>query len=593
MKLLKKSVMVDGDCNCPECMADRDEVDYEKVCADAIAELYPYWVDALPRVCDINTGYLGRNTNLRYCRTFHQEYYIQLLSDLELIATKNKRWKAAFPDKEAGYCVDCGLIHELKNELPLNGVNRPVCQNCWDSYYLKCDYCGTLTNKHGSVSYQLDYDYDDWENGHNIKRMCRRCYTEHFLKCGRCQMPVDREHWVNISLECGHPNEERTWNMYEVDGQLMQEEDFWDMGEEEANDHIVEIRKPWAVACPHCAEDAITQCDKCGANVVEWKRMKMGWRGDVIKVCQACYHNRQVVKAYDYSVKPKFKYAPVEPTLSQMLYYGVEIEMEYPGKIVDWVDGKPMRLQDRGLEELGQEIMDWWDDDFCYIKHDGTLDFGYEAVTHPFTWNWFIDNQDKWIEFLTWLRELGFQASYYSPRKNKFTCGMHVHMSKEAFTRMHLYKFVHFMYKKSTRPFINAIAERAGSQYADFQVADSKYAVKVGKDKKNASGKRHSAINLLGGHAHEKGRAPAECQTCEVRIFQGFLEPVKFFKNMEFLQSLYEFTSCNAPRDMQVKKYLEHLLNDKGRWMALLNFIKYNDDINSSYAYVRNLMKGV
>ncbi len=593
MDRLSQNQFKDGECNCPDCMVDREEVDHEQVCADAIADLYPYWSEELPRKFDNDLGYLGRQTNLRYEMIGSQGYFLTLMNELENVHLHNVAWKEHFPDIAGAYCVDCGHLAEHEHELRIGGVNRPVCKACWDDYYLKCPVCNETVNKHGSVNFQPDFDHDKWEHGEGIKRMCRKCYTENFMKCQRCSMPVDEEHWENVSLLAGHPNPERMLLMYELNGQLVHEEDFWDNGDEPNPDDAIEIFKPWAVTCNHCIENAAIQCDKCEQDMLRWKARKIEWRGEILKVCQQCYTNRQVVKNYDYAVKPQFTYANAEPTLASMLYYGIEIEMEYRGKVIAWENGKAVRDQNQSLERLGQDIMDWWPNDFCYIKHDGTLEYGYEAVTHPFTWNWYQENQDQWIDFLLFLREIGFKAYYFSERKGKYTCALHVHMSKEAFTRMHLYKFVHFMYKKSTRPFINAIAERSGSQYADFQVADSKYAVKVGKDKKNASGRRHSAVNLLGGHAHEKGRAPEECQTCEVRIFQGYLEPVKFFKNMEFLQSLYEFTHYHSPKEMQVKKYLGYLLEQKGKFPAIVDFIKYNKDINSSYAYVSKLMKGV
>ncbi|MHA2063937.1 MAG: hypothetical protein ACXABY_06085 [Candidatus Thorarchaeota archaeon] len=565
---LSKVPYVFGQCNCAEC-ANEEPIDYHTMCADAITELYPQWAETLPRAYNHKLEYLNRDTNLRYIKYDTQDYWINLLRQLKCTNDLNKFTANELPDVDMIYCADCGSLHEQKE---LDGDELPICQTCFNNYYIRCNVCGELKNSHGSVNYQPEFDFEKWSRGNrnDIKRICRRCYVEQFMKCSKCRMPITDEQWINVSLLSGHRHETHVVNMM--------------LDDEPAPDaNILFIERPHVVVCPTCNQNAVGQCDRCGDDVLKWQRRKIRWQGDVIMVCRTCYEARRVIKAYDYAVRPKFRYAESEPTLASMLYYGVEIEMEY----------NTTRMDAPPLEERGQAIMDWWPNDFCYIKHDGTLEYGYEAVTHPFSWGWFMENRNKWIDFLSWLREIGFKAHYYSDAKGKYTCGLHVHMSKDGFSRMHLYKFVHFMYKKSTRPFINAIAERTGSQYADFQVADSKYAVQVGKDKKNASGKRHSAINLMGGHAHEHGRAPEECQTCEIRIFQGFLEPVKFLKNMEFLHSLYEFTAQHSPRDMQLKKYLEYLLLKPNRFPALLDFIKYNEDINRSYAYVHKLMKGV
>lgn len=578
LKKLQANHFKFGECNCPDC---RDaEINFEKLFEDAVADLYPYWSNNLPNMYRQDKAYLNRNTDLRYMKYGTQDYWVQLLVTLRDVERWNEGAKEQFPAPLI-YCVDCGCLHNEKEHVD----GKPICHSCFDRYYMTCGICGETKGSHGSIVYQPEFDYQKWNNGRNadVKRMCRACYAERFMKCSRCSMPVDEEHWHNVSLFCGHEEEMTVHPMRVAENAQVWDEEFGEFVEADPDVQLIE--RPHAVHCDTCNEGGIKACDRCGDQWVVWKLRKMIWRGDEMTVCPKCVQAKRVIKAYDYAVKPQFAYASAEPTLSKMLHYGVEIEMEY---IKGLMDGDAPHL-----ERQGQRIMDWWPNDFCYIKHDGTLEYGYEAVTHPFTWGWFQENKDKWIEFLLWLRELGFKANYYSPRKEKYTCGMHVHMSKDGFSRMHLYKFVHFMYKKSTRPFVNAIAERAGSQYADFQVADAKYAHRVGKDKKNASGKRHSAINLLGGHAHEHGRAPKECQTCEVRIFQGYLEPVKFFKNMEFLQSLYEFTACHSPREMQLKKYLEYLVLKPNKFPALLNFIKYNKDINGSYAYVRKLMKGV
>lgn len=578
---LRKPNMVAHECNCAECRALR--TNYKEICQQAIDDLYPEFRNGLPRILMPEYDFMQRDVPLRYhAYQDPAHFYRELLACLKSIDEHNtKIIRAAGRQAQLVYCVDCGKAHKEKEHLIIDGENKPVCDECFDTYYCKCDWCNEIKSAIGSVMYQPKFNPKKWkrDDDRHVKALCRECYVANFMKCSSCGMPLDKDHWVNISKYLGYEDEEHevvlNTNGQIINHQLLIVEDGLGFDED-----TIRVTRPHAVVCKACEKNSIRTCPRCGR---DWHKSKLRlafYNDEEAYLCPQCVDALRVIKRYDYACKPRFAYAQTEPTLASMLHYGVEIEMEYVKKEVP-------------LEIVGEKIINFWPNDFCYIKHDGSLDFGYEAVTHPFTWAHLMEHKDDWISFLLYLRDLGFKAHYYSDRREQYTCGMHVHMSKDAFTRMHLYKFVHFMYKKSTRPLVTAIAERQKSQYADFQIADGKYAVRVGKDKKNYSGKRNSAINLLGGHAHEQGKAPAECKTCEVRIFQGRLEPSAFFKNMEFLQSLYEFSSFNSPRDMQVKKYLEYLLLKPNRWRCLLDFIKYNHYINKSYAYVENLMKGV
>jgi hypothetical protein len=257
------------------------------------------------------------------------------------------------------------------------------------------------------------------------------------------------------------------------------------------------------------------------------------------------------------------------------LLYGFEIEVENLG---DKVDDRWRPRQTRN--ELANKCLDFLGKDECYCVHDGSLRMspegaGLEIVTQPRSWQLYKEQKEKFTDFCLKLREWGCQS--YRPG----TAGFHAHMSKAAFTRLHLYKFIDFLLKSSTSDFRKAIAQRGGNDYTRFHGNDVKDTKKFAKDKYNPSGDRYSAVNLTNK------------DTVEIRIFRGTLEPLWFHKNIEFLHSLYRFSRDNRLQDMIVYKYICYILENRNEYRCLIDFIKDNTDINRRYTSIRKLMKGI
>ena len=61
-----------------------------------------------------------------------------------------------------------------------------------------------------------------------------------------------------------------------------------------------------------------------------------------------------------------------------------------------------------------------------YCKHDGSLDDGFEIVTHPMSLEYHI-NEMPWCEVLGKAQQLGYRSHQAN------TCGLHVHVSRKAF----------------------------------------------------------------------------------------------------------------------------------------------------------------
>jgi hypothetical protein len=188
-----------------------------------------------------------------------------------------------------------------------------------------------------------------------------------------------------------------------------------------------------------------------------------------------------------------------------------------------------------------------------YFKNDGSLNNGFEIVTHPLTFS-YIKHSAK--DFENALNELSNNA-YNSYNAN--TCGMHIHISKKAFGTWQLYKFMKFFAENV--PFIVAISQRKIEklvQWANIEDNDDNALMYKAK-KKEGNSARYVAINLQ------------NYSTIEVRIFRGTLNFQSFMKNIEFVHALYMFTK--ESKIITLDSFKEYIANSC-EYSNLKKFIK-------------------
>lgn len=93
-------------------------------------------------------------------------------------------------------------------------------------------------------------------------------------------------------------------------------------------------------------------------------------------------------------------------------YMGVELEIDMAGE---------SNASAREILSLANR-----NDSHIYCKHDGSLEEGFEIVTHPMS----LEYQQKempWADILKKAMQLGYQSHLAR------TCGFHVHVSRDAF----------------------------------------------------------------------------------------------------------------------------------------------------------------
>lgn len=219
-----------------------------------------------------------------------------------------------------------------------------------------------------------------------------------------------------------------------------------------------------------------------------------------------CEEEDSIINSYSYRPYPSFKYLQNE-SLTLTPFYGIELEVE-----------------NKTNKNSNNDMAECIEDSHLYFKSDGSLQNGFEIVTHPLSFNWIHENKDKFEGMLNDLKLWGFN-SYDSN-----TCGMHIHISKKSFGTWQLYRFIKFF--NEYKEFIVSISQRKVEQLKKWaSIEDESESELIYKAKKKCgNSSRYCAINLQNS------------ATIEIRIFRGTLNFASFMKNIEFIDSLFNYT---------------------------------------------------
>lgn len=189
------------------------------------------------------------------------------------------------------------------------------------------------------------------------------------------------------------------------------------------------------IMCEHCLHEQTTICDCCGTRV--WHENTES--DNFISICMSCYDNSYTrceecrciirtddaryyddypycddcydklddgaIKTYDYKPEPIF-YG------SGDLFYGVELEIDSGGEC---------NSNAKTLLEVANS-----NSEHLYCKHDGSIDDGFEMVSHPASLYYHISGID-WLEIFNRAIQMGYRSH------NTSTCGLHIHVSRSAF----------------------------------------------------------------------------------------------------------------------------------------------------------------
>lgn len=270
--------------------------------------------------------------------------------------------------------------------------------------------------------------------------------------------------------------------------------------------------------CEICYNDNVYECDDC--DVVYWHNDD-----------HDCNDVGNLIHDYSYRPRPHFfgegKY-----------HFGFELEVESRS------DNRKTGAE-YVIDRVGSR---------AYLKNDGSLNNGFEIVTHPHT----LDEYQKKFNWscISGLSQRGYRSW------NTSTCGLHVHVSRTAFgnitrrseilkSQSHELRFIKLIYDNQRQ--IERLAGRSSS-YAKFNDKGNLAArVKYG-----TQDDRYEAVNSQNE------------TTLEVRVFKGSLKPERILSAIELIHASVEYT-----RDLKV--------SGNNRALKWINFVRFVADNEITY----------
>lgn len=161
--------------------------------------------------------------------------------------------------------------------------------------------------------------------------------------------------------------------------------------------------------CNRCYDSYYTNCVRCGALLhYDDAYYHRDDPDDEEPLCYTCYSNYAGCRAIqDYYYKP-------EPTFygNGPRFFGVELEIDGAGENSSHAR-RLLRIANDGAERI-------------YCKHDGSLDEGFEIVTHPMSLDYQL-HQMPWMQICKESVSMGYTSHQAG------TCGLHIHVSRLAF----------------------------------------------------------------------------------------------------------------------------------------------------------------
>ena len=249
------------------------------------------------------------------------------------------------------------------------------------------------------------------------------------------------------------------------------------------------------------------------ASLPDWSTVFSSWEDD----SDDKENETEYIQEYNYIPKA-FNFHKTNQS-EEDLFLGAEIEVDCGGKNHD----------------VAKEIIDILGDQNVYCKHDGSLDSGFEIVTHPATL--YYHQSLDYKRAFSYLVKLGYRAHDVN------TCGLHVHFNKSFFGKDKLHQDMNiskllYIFEKFYQQ-VELIARRKHNDYAKRYYMEENETV-FDMYSKAKSANKYGAINLK----HD--------DTVEIRIFKGTLNYDTFMITLQFVRNIAKIVKRISIYDIQM-----------------------------------------
>lgn len=232
-----------------------------------------------------------------------------------------------------------------------------------------------------------------------------------------------------------------------------------------------------------------------------------------------------LIHSYNYRPDPRF--------LGQgPLYLGFELELGFPESGVYGVSD---------AAEAVHEIVD----PYAYLKEDGSIDHGFELVSHPMSFA-FATDRFPMEDMMASLRNNGAESSS--------GLGIHVHVSRAGFdSPSHVYRWLKLLYRNSQQ--VERIARRRNSHWAMFRPEERllgkmyakgwphSYQMTMDEDQQiRASHRSQFGSQYYGSHRYSAVNCNTGHGTFEVRVFRSTTSTRKLMAAIGLCHSSIEYT---------------------------------------------------
>ena len=275
--------------------------------------------------------------------------------------------------------------------------------------------------------------------------------------------------------------------------------------------------------CQECYDRYYTNCEHCGVLLSNSDVYYEEDDDDAPPLCYDCFQRSAGAKGtiHDYYFKPDPIFYGTAPR-----YFGVELEID---------DGGENSHNAARILNLAN--------DFCesriYCKHDGSLNDGFEIVTHPMSLDYHL-NQMPWAAICKETVSMGYTS--HQAR----TCGLHIHVSRTAFGEneaqqdLCIARILYFFEKhweellkfsRRTQRQLEHWAARYGFKEQPMEILDHA--------KKGYHSGRYACVNLTNRH------------TIEFRIFRGTLKYNTLAAALQLVDRICDVALCLSDEELK------------------------------------------